>query len=1709
MSAVQPSGADGNHPVLPQVTVSHTQYEQEKIWEPSPLSATEIMEEYINEPEVPESILFTAGMMKKVKAADPADKITLISPPRVNHLGSAEASYQLELPPARNNFKPQLHIVYNSDCKDGWLGKGWDLPVSTIKLDTTVSIYDPVNTSFYKLDNVEMTFSPLNTNTADPAQFYVERGKIFNRILRHGDTPDTYWWKITDEKGIIYTYGHPKEETPNGVQQGYIEGSWKMTSEWKLTQVENLNGDYTRYIYGNYGSVPYLDTIKIGNKGRDPHTLVVFRNRIRVEPHAGMHTGYGYTVDPGFLLEKIEIFLEDPAKDPQDKDRYTLLRSYTFNYDTEKDLLEEITHNYTRQYSGIPVVRPFSSTQMEYYDDREEKIKFEEYLSRHQEDTDTVFTDRTGKLRNVHTPLGGCFTLDYTTSDSIHLLNENFLPTGEKTGGRLVLKSVRINKGIEDAGPHMKNTFSYTHGQALPHRNQFLGFGNILESHWDTEADTIIRHRVSSYINTDPYQSGNLLSHAITGKDTAEKYMEEIYNYKNFQIQASGDSYSFVPVNNHTGQRSIYYAPLASRKTFMYQSPEEAFLIREEQFKYDYPSGKYGKPEAYLFYDRRNGGKQYEIQFSYISKTDLHIWSLLGGIVLRSSGEIVSEATLSYDDAGKLTRVTRPNPGTDPSVTDYEYDKESGNLVKKILPANANAQRMSYRYRYDRTYDMYIERIDDSYGYHSEMEEYDYRYGVPRTIRDINGYILEQKLDALGRRDTILAPDEQDAGKKYTVTFAYYPPQITRRDSCPNQEETDTVFVDVPERVLNNIFDENITRNIALSIRQSGKFTYCYVPWENGDRFIVSIDTLEPSGCFCADSVEPAYAITSAYDILHPQEDLKTWVYADGYGKPLQVKQTASITRFLSGPGSDVRTTSDSLVVSGRQVFDALGRIKEEYFPATQHISERNLFHRTKSQISPKSISYDVLDRVISLSQEDIHNETFTYGIDPQLHCQSIIIEGIREHNQIKYLMDACGQLVRKELTTPSSSLRIDYDYDAAGRLVKIISQEDDSRSVSYEYDRMGQIVQMKHPAAGTVIYAYDPAGNKISMQTARLKETGKSVLYQYDYNRLTRILYPENPANNVRYYYGDPNASHNRTGRLALQEDGTGAQEFYYGRTGELNKVRRTLVIPNQAIATYVTQCKYDSWDRLLEIIYPDGEKAVYAYDRGGLVESLSGGKTYTYQYIKKIGYNSYGERNYMHYANDAETYNTYGIVPFAYLLTHTQVWSREGTTRKILRHDEYLHDAGGTYGIYREFPNPEDAGKYYSMQQISDPLGRLSSDSTYYNEGRSVFSAWQKSLYNESGQLIKNSSEFGEESSQGEDFYISRIVNSHFDETSPYQVDSAILYERFSSSLPYDTLPYNYQYDADGNLLSIRTLYNGSQDYVPSRQFLWDEENRLQSVNNQGYVSHFWYDAQGNRTVKTSGETKNLFVNSLYSGGYSGTARFTAYINPYLEVSPQGEYTKHFFAGKERVASKTGDLESFGSDPRRIEYAGHGMEAIHIDYEAKYQASRQTIHDAFEKYDMRYEGTDNDDYVSGEGFCCKPAPTLRSGNVDKKDEEGRSQEDPECHQYYYHYDFLGNTGFMTDLSGKVAQETEYTSWGIIYFERKNDNWNTPYLFRGMEWDPETGLYHMQDGYYDPQRKYRLNVNPAWDLFPQTEPYLFHIRAPHLKNEQWTIPDK
>ena len=86
------------------------------------------------------------------------------------------------------------------------------------------------------------------------------------------------------------------------------------------------------------------------------------------------------------------------------------------------------------------------------------------------------------------------------------------------------------------------------------------------------------------------------------------------------------------------------------------------------------------------------------------------------------------------------------------------------------------------------------------------------------------------------------------------------------------------------------------------------------------------------------------------------------------------------------------------------------------------------------------------------------------------------------------------------------------------------------------------------------------------------------------------------------------------------------------------------------------------------------------------------------------------------------------------------------------------------------------------------------------------------------------------------------------------------------------------------------------------------WDEENRLMALSDNGKTSRYTYNAAGERIVKSHGDLEGVYVNGAPQGlTFHETEDYTIYPAPILSVTRQ-RFTKHYFIGDRRVASKIG---------------------------------------------------------------------------------------------------------------------------------------------------------------------------------------------------------
>lgn len=237
-----------------------------------------------------------------------------------------------------------------------------------------------------------------------------------------------------------------------------------------------------------------------------------------------------------------------------------------------------------------------------------------------------------------------------------------------------------------------------------------------------------------------------------------------------------------------------------------------------------------------------------------------------------------------------------------------------------------------------------------------------------------------------------------------------------------------------------------------------------------------------------------------------------------------------------------------------------------------------------------------------------------------------------------------------------------------------------------------------------------------------------------------------------------------------------------------------------------------------------------------------------------------------------------------------------------------------------------------------------------------------------------------------------------------------------------------------------------NVAEPKVTERKLRWDEENRLKAVSDNGFVSYYTYDHSGERVLKQSGKGEGVHVNSEFSGGSTGTGNYVLYVSPLMVVRNGSEYTKHIYAGSERVSSKMGDGSTYqGPDPRQVPRAGDGLDAsVRPNWGEKIAMANVEVKAVYDSLKVPYSGDNN-----APGFTICPNCSTTGKSV-------IGSSDVEKLMFYYHPDHLGSSSYITNLNGEVSQHMEYVPFGEVFLEERNGAYNTPYKFNAKELDEE-----------------------------------------------------
>ena len=225
--------------------------------------------------------------------------------------------------------------------------------------------------------------------------------------------------------------------------------------------------------------------------------------------------------------------------------------------------------------------------------------------------------------------------------------------------------------------------------------------------------------------------------------------------------------------------------------------------------------------------------------------------------------------------------------------------------------------------------------------------------------------------------------------------------------------------------------------------------------------------------------------------------------------------------------------------------------------------------------------------------------------------------------------------------------------------------------------------------------------------------------------------------------------------------------------------------------------------------------------------------------------------------------------------------------------------------------------------------------------------------------------------------------------------------------SPIPSEEL---YRFGADGNL----------------RMYSYD---RL-------FYSLYGYDGGTTRTYKYSFDLTPNWMNGQLTSVNFNLHNAMFYPNSYINFNNDGYYTKHYYNGMERIASRLGEqsLSINVNDPELQDRKWTGYEFLPVGEE-------QTIDDPKPVFELPVIGISNLQ-PSSDGI------------------------------YYYHPNHLGSTCYVTDENASVVQGFLYAPFGEITNEHNSGFGSSvlpKYSFNAKELDEETGMYYYEARYYAP----------------------------------------
>ncbi|WP_430614161.1 SpvB/TcaC N-terminal domain-containing protein [Flavobacterium sp. JP2137] len=1060
---------------------------------------------------------------------------------------------------------------------------------------------------------------------------------------------------------------------------------------------------------------------------------------------------------------------------------------------------------------------------------------------------------KTNMLKRVKRPLGATITLDYNT------INPH---TQKKVGNsyampftKWVMTAATINDGYAGDGQNnMRRSFEYYNGYKDRRERSFLGFGEVITNDLDQDdkkyRSNIVQYVINDMTDGDLYLHGKssrlrqyyykkgLVKRSFFRDKFGRTHSEKLYSYKFVQ--------AITPTQNNSGE--TYSSGISSTSSFVENKRIFPMLssVTTNEFTYNGVDDTQGfKRGTQVFFEKydvfgnvlgyRDIGDYLNQEYADLITVSMnyHIDFDRYNVSIPESHNLFTASqrrnTKSVIDArGNITEVKLYQGSSNEFAgsTVMEYDV-FGNLISKRNPSpnNITSTDLALKTTIDYEGELNTYPKQVSNSYGASRRMlYNYLFGAATRIMDVYGTDLYYQFDRFGRIDYI--SDNANSGK-IIVKNTYH------------------------------------TDRIDL----------------NNNRFAHVVTERTKSG--------PNFRVNS-----NPEEHGFTYTasFVDGLGRVIQTKTGLEKLEDCTG-GSGYR-----FAVSAPIIYDEFGRAVKSALANEEESCTGDMEEEIKRFSAPvldehasTSYVYDFLDRVTHTTVNGIAALTvMKYGHGRDCNDKGRFLQEVTlpEGNKTISYFDSRNRLTATKQFGALETLCTNFTYGALGEVLTVTDAM--GATTSYEYDGLGRKTYSAHPDKGQTFFTYDFLNQLTSLVTENLMQRGDRITYEYDFQRLKRVKFPNHEVK-FDYLYN----------RVSKQEDQTGFQTFEYGHYGSLIANERTIIDPLGNIRVFKMKFAHGYWGQTLFLEYPDGEKLHYVYDGGGALKKIFNDSGV--DYIKDIRYDHLGNQIKVVLGNDVVTESYYG------LQSRLRATTLRRPTNEIFQQNEYWYDRNNNVTkLSNEVSLAEDLdiGGVSSKSYSYDAYNRLTEADTDWTGKREVHKHSLKMKYNQTHGIVEKNQRHRVYNVYTEE---NRLTENEFKGTYQYlnpEKPHAVSHIRMVE--PTHTSLHSYIYDKNGNLTqSTETVGANSV----SRNLYWDAQDRLQAVVNGNEVSYYVYDAAGERVIKSLGNAQNLMVNGGEVRGMTSIDELTIYPSGYLVYSGD-KYTKHYYSNSQRIASQVGDV-------------------------------------------------------------------------------------------------------------------------------------------------------------------------------------------------------